>query len=196
VTAAPKLQREGQAAWSDDRLVGACRKGDQQAWSALLDKYKNLIYSIPIKLGLYDDAADIFQAVCLDLLTDLPRLREPRALPKWLMQTCYHKCLQARRRTEKNVALAEEDVETSAEGNLRTLPDDMLVQLEKEQMVRNVIAELSPRCEQMVRMLFFETPPRPYDEIAKELGIATGSIGFIRGRCLGKLKQQLEKMGF
>jgi len=196
VTAAPKLQREGQAAWSDDRLVGACRKGDQQAWSALLDKYKNLIYSIPIKLGLYDDAADIFQAVCLDLLTDLPRLREPRALPKWLMQTCYHKCLQARRRTEKNVALAEEDVETSAEGNLPTLPDDMLVQLEKEQMVRNVIAELSPRCERMVRMLFFETPPRPYDEIAKELGIATGSIGFIRGRCLGKLKQQLEKMGF
>ena len=196
MTAAPKLQREGQAAWSDDRLVGACRKGDQQAWSALLDKYKNLIYSIPIKLGLYDDAADIFQAVCLDLLTDLPRLREPRALPKWLMQTCYHKCLQARRRTEKNVALAEEDVETSAEGNLPTLPDDMLVQLEKEQMVRNVIAELSPRCEQMVRMLFFETPPRPYDEIAKELGIATGSIGFIRGRCLGKLKQQLEKMGF
>ncbi len=196
MTAAPKLQREGQAAWSDDRLVGACRKGDQQAWSALLDKYKNLIYSIPIKLGLYDDAADIFQAVCLDLLTDLPRLREPRALPKWLMQTCYHKCLQARRRTEKNVALAEEDVETSAEGNLRTLPDDMLVQLEKEQMVRNVIAELSPRCERMVRMLFFETPPRPYDEIAKELGIATGSIGFIRGRCLGKLKQQLENMGF
>jgi len=48
----------------------------------------------------------------------------------------------------------------------------------------------------MVRMLFFEMPPRPYEEIAKELGIATGSIGFIRGRCLTKLKQQLENMGF
>jgi len=45
-------------------------------------------------------------------------------------------------------------------------------------------------------MLFFETPPRPYEEIAKELGIATGSIGFIRGRCLEKLKQQLENKGF
>ena len=72
----------------------------------------------------------------------------------------------------------------------------MLLQLEKEQMVRNAISELSPRCERMVRMLFFETPPRPYEEIAKELGIATGSIGFIRGRCLVKLKQQLENMGF
>ena len=197
MTAAPKMQREGKASWSDERLVAACRKGDQEAWAALVDKYKNLIFSIPVKLGLYDDAADIFQAVCLDLLTDISRLREPRALPKWLMQTCYHKCLRARRRAEKNVPLAEEDRETSAEDGVpSTLPDDMMVQLEKQQMVRNAIAELSPRCERMVRMLFFETPPRPYEEIAKELGIATGSIGFIRGRCLGKLKQQLENMGF
>ena len=191
------MQREGKASWSDDRLVAACRKGDQQAWSALIDKYKNLIFSIPIKLGLYDDAADIFQAVCLDLLTDLPRLREPRALPKWLMQTCYHKCLQVRRRTEKHVQLIEEEnKEQPNTSGSSTPPADMLLQLEKEQAVRNALSELSPRCERMVRMLFFETPPRPYEEIAKELGIATGSIGFIRGRCLGKLKQQLENMGF
>ena len=197
MTAAPKMQREGKAAWSDERLVAACRKGNQQAWAALVDKYKNLIFSIPIKLGLYDDAADIFQSVCLDLLNDLPRLREPRALPKWLMQTCYHKCLQARRRAEKNVPLSEEDGEFRTDGDVpSTLPDDILVQLEKEQMVRNAVSELSPRCERMVRMLFFEMPPRPYEEIAKELGIATGSIGFIRGRCLTKLKQQLENMEF
>ena len=191
------MQREGRASWPDDRLVAECLQGDQQAWSALIEKYKNLIFSIPIKLGLYDDAADIFQAVCLDLLTDLPRLREPRALPKWLMQTCYHKCLQSRRRTEKHVPFAEEDDKTLADiGGQSRLPDDMLVQLEKEQMVRDAISELSPRCEQMIRMLFFETPARPYEEVAKELGLATGSIGFIRGRCLGKLKQQLENKGF
>jgi RNA polymerase sigma factor (sigma-70 family) len=198
VTAAPKMQREGKASsWSDERLVAACRKGDQQARAALVDKYKNLIFSIPIKLGLYDDASDIFQSVCLDLLNDLPRLREPRALPKWLMQICYHKCLQARRRAERNVPFAEEACESRTNDDVpSTLPDDMLLQLEKEQMVRNAITELSPRCERMVRMLFFETPPRPYEEVAKELGIATGSIGFIRGRCLTKLKQQLENMGF
>jgi RNA polymerase sigma factor (sigma-70 family) len=191
------MQREGPAYWPDDRLVTECLKGNQQAWSALIDKYKNLIFSIPIKLGLYDDAADIFQAVCLDLLTDLPRLREPRALPKWLMQTCYHKCLQSRRTAERHLPLAGEDGERSRESpGPATLPDDMLLQLEKEQMVRDAIAELAPRCEQMIRMLFFETPARPYEEVAKELGLATGSIGFIRGRCLGKLKQQLENMGF
>src|SRR5437660_12563727 len=108
------MQREGKAAWSDERLVAACRKGNQQAWAALVDKYKNLIFSIRIKLGLYDDASDIFQSVCLDLLNDLPRLREPRALPKWLMQTCYRKCLQAWRRTEKHAPFVEEYGEFSA----------------------------------------------------------------------------------
>jgi RNA polymerase sigma factor (sigma-70 family) len=191
------LQREKQAPWSDDRLVAECLKGNEQAWSALLDKYKNLIFSIPIKLEMYDDAADIFQAVCLDLLSDLPRLREPRALPKWLMQTCYHKCLQYQRRAERHVPLSDEDREdSSVSGATSTLPDDLLAQLEREQMVRDAMTELNPRCERLVHMLFFESPPRPYQEIASQLGLAIGSIGFIRGRCLGKLRKQLEKKGF
>ena len=80
-------------ATSDERLIGRCLKGEAEAWAALIDKYKNLIYSIPIKLGMHQDAGDIFQSVCVDLLSELPRLRKHRALPKWLMQTCYHKCL-------------------------------------------------------------------------------------------------------
>ncbi len=93
---------------SDERLVALCLKGDETAWTDLIDKYKNLIYSIPIKLGMYDDAADIFQSVCVDLLSDLSRLREPKALPKWLMQVCYHKCLEHRARDRKQIQLADE----------------------------------------------------------------------------------------
>ncbi|HKW16311.1 MAG TPA: sigma-70 family RNA polymerase sigma factor [Terriglobales bacterium] len=193
---AAKLQRERPAEWSDERLISECLKGNQQAWSALIDKYKNLIYSIPIKLRMYDDAPDIFQAVCVDLLTGLPKLREPRALPKWLMQACYHKCLQYRRRSDKHAPLtnhAGEDLEIASD---QPLPERMMAELESEQMVRDAISQLNPRCEHMVRMLFFENPPRPYDDVARELKLATGSIGFIRGRCLQKLRKHLEKMGF
>lgn len=197
MTVAAKLQPERQKFHSDEDLVAACLKGNQQAWGALVDKYKNLIYSIPIRLGMYDDAADIFQTVCLDLLSDLPRLREPRALPKWLMQTCYHKCLQYQRRAEKHVPLNDDDPENNAaEKGAAVLPEDLLVQLQREQIVRDVMSQLPPRCEQMIRMLFFETPPRPYGQVANELGLATGSIGFIRGRCLARMRKQLEKMGF
>ena len=194
---AAKAQLEARKPSSDDRLIALCLKGDQQAWADLVHKYKNLIYSIPIKLGMYDDAADIFQSVCLDLLSDLPHLRQPKALPKWLMQVCYHKCLDYRARAKKQVPLDEENSDNlPADQTTSALPEEMMAQLQREQTVRVVMSSLPPRCERMVRMLFFETPPRPYEVIAKELGIATGSIGFIRGRCLSRLRKQLEKMGF
>lgn len=194
---AAKLTREGTASWSDERLVSECLDGNEQAWAALIDKYKNLIYSIPVKMGMHEDAGDIFQAVCLDLLSDLPRLREPRALPKWLMQACYRKCLQYGQKSQKHLVAPEADAaDIAADAEYAPLPEQMVVELEKEQMVRDALSELSPRCERMVRMLFFENPPRPYQEIARDLDLATGSIGFIRGRCLQKLKKQLEKMGF
>lgn len=194
---AAKAQLEPRKPSSDDRLIALCRKGDQQAWTDLIHKYKNLIYSIPIKLGMYEDAADIFQSVCLDLLSDLNKLREPKALPKWLMQVSYHKCLEHRTRAKKQVPLEDEDADNlPADDCLSSLPEEMLAQLQSEQMVRDVVSALPARCARMVRMLFYDSPPRPYQEIAQELGIATGSIGFIRGRCLIRLRKQLEKMGF
>lgn len=191
-----KAQLEPRKLSSDERLVALCLKGDQQAWADLIDKYKNLIYSIPIKLGMYDDASDIFQSVCVELLSDLPKLRERKALPKWLMQVCYHKCIEHRKRAKKQVPLEDEDHECSRADTTLPLPEEFFAQLQREQMVRDVVGSLPARCGQLVRMLFYEMPPRPYQQVAQELGIAAGSIGFIRGRCLTRVKKQLEKMGF
>src|SRR5215469_16911563 len=102
---AAKKQLAPSALSADERLIRDCLKSDPKAWSELIDKYKNLIYSIPIKLGMYQDAGDIFQAVCVELLTQLPQLREHRALPKWLIQVCYHKCIEHRKRAKKQVPL-------------------------------------------------------------------------------------------
>ncbi len=191
-------QKERPADFSDSQLISRCLQGNQEAWSALIDKYKNLIYSIPIKLGIYQDAADIFQSVCVDLLSELPRLRDHRALPKWLMQTCYHKCLRHQRAADRLVELEPEGTDGKAglPAPADDLPEHMLVQLQQEQILRDAITELPEKCEQMVRLLFFELPPRPYHEIADELGMATGSIGAIRARCLAHLRKHLEKRGF
>src|SRR3979411_3299656 len=99
---------------SDEQLIRRCLKGDQEAWSALIEKYKNLIYSIPIKLGMHQDAGDIFQSVFGDLVSELPRLREHRSLPKWLMQTCYHKCLAYQRAANRLVELPPEGTDSDA----------------------------------------------------------------------------------
>ena len=183
-------------AWTDERLVRECCKGNQTAWSALIDKYKNLIFSVPIKFGLSrEEASDVFQAVCIDLLNGLQQLREPKALPKWLMQAAYHECLRWKK-DRLNLAGDVEEIADKHQDKPGELPEEIFYQLEREQNVRDAIATLPERCHRMVVMLFFEDPPRPYQDVAKELGIATGSIGFIRGRCLRKMRQLLEEKGF
>ncbi len=182
--------------WPVERLVRECCKGNQAAWSELIEKYKNLIFSIPIKFGLSrEDAADVFQAVCVDLLVGLPRLREAKALPKWLMQTTFHQCLRWKK-DRLSPLDGGSDVKQGLETAGSELPEDMMYEVQREQNLREAIAALPPRCNRMVGMLFFEDPPRPYEEVAKELKLATGSVGFIRGRCLKKLRKLLEAKGF
>lgn len=190
-TAKPEL--ETQQAWSDERLVRECLDGNQEAWSALIDKYKKLIYSIPVKWELpREEANDIFQSVCVSLFSELSNLREPQALPKWLIQTTLHKCIKYRRQQARfSDDEIQEDLVVDERGS-----DVIVEEVENEQILRDSIAEVGGRCMEMIRMLFFENPPRAYADIARELGLATGSIGFIRGRCLDRLRKQLLSRGW
>src|SRR5260370_21352531 len=95
----PKKQA---VAWTDTRLVRECLSGSEQAWSLLIEKYKALIYSIPVKYGLPPhESADVFQSTCMELLTRLPELREPRALPKWLIQVAHHQSYRVKRQQQR-----------------------------------------------------------------------------------------------
>ncbi len=191
-----EMKEEKRVASSDVRLVRDCIRGREEAWSELIHKYKNLIFSIPIKYGLSrDDAADVFQGVCLGLLSELPRLREPRALPKWLMQVTAHKCLHWRRQQLRLVSSDSEDAGIP-EIEVPAAADRLLLEAEQEQVVREALTGLAPRCRRLVQMLFFEEPVRSYQDIAATLGVAVGSIGFIRQRCLDRLRRRLDEMGF
>lgn len=84
---------------SERDLVQGCLNGCEDAWTTLVERYKNLVFSIPLKCGLpREDAADIFQAVFLELVQQLPKLRESKALQKWLMQVTWHKCCHSKQR--------------------------------------------------------------------------------------------------
>ena len=186
---------EARAAWPDARLVSECLGGSEEAWRALIFKYKNLIFSIPVKYGFStDDATDIFQAVCLELLSELPKLRAVQALPKWIMQITAHKCFHRKQQQQRTEVL-----DPSAQEFQKSTPSraqEILQEAEDEQRLRRAMAELPPRCRELVQMLFYEEPVRPYQEIAATLGIAVGSIGFIRQRCLERLRKRLLEAGF
>jgi RNA polymerase sigma factor (sigma-70 family) len=186
---------EQRTAWPDTRLVQECLNGTEAAWSALIDKYKNLIFSIPIKYGFSsDDATDIFQAVCLELLSELPKLRKPKALPKWIMQVTAHKCFHYKRQLQRTQTPESDD--EPLEPSTPPRAEEILRQAEEEQALRQAMSDLPPRCRELIHMLFFEEPARPYQQLAAELGLSTGSIGFIRQRCLERLRKRLNEAGF
>src|SRR5277367_1044657 len=181
--------------WNDARLVKECLAGSEDAWSLLIEKYKSLIYSIPVKYGLpAQEAADIFQATCMELLARLPELREPRALPKWLMQVAHHQCYRWKKQQVRLVS--RDGDETLPEPLTPAIADTLVQQMQEEQMLREAMATLTPKCRRLVELLFLETPARPYTEVAAELGLALGSIGFTRQKCMERLRRNLEEMGF
>ena len=186
---------EVRAVWPDARLVRECLGGGEEAWCALISKYKNLIFSIPVKYGFSaDESTDIFQAVCLELLSELPKLRKVKALPKWIMQITAHKCFH-RKQQERRTEVSDPN-DKQFEKSTPARAEEILREAEDEQGLRQAMAELTPRCRQLVHMLFYDEPARPYQEIAETLGIAVGSIGFIRQRCLERLRKRLLEEGF
>src|ERR1700746_3368665 len=181
--------------WSDTRLVKECLSGNEEAWSVLIEKYKALIYSIPVKNGLpADEAADVFQATCMELLARLPELREPRALPKWLMQVAHHECYRSKRLQQRMVS-RDGDADLP-EPEPPPIAESVMQQTQEEQMLREAMSVLSPQCRRLVELLFFETPARPYAGVAKALGLAVASSGFTRQKCIDRLRRQLDEQGF
>ena len=178
----------------DKELVRGCLLGSEEAWSELIDKYKSLIFSIPLKRGLpREDAAEIFQAVSLTLLEELSSLREPQALAAWLIRLTIRKCI---RWNKEGRRFAGEEIHDESVVETENLPEDLLQELEREQILRESLAEASPECRQLINLLFFSDPPLRYEQAAEALGLAKGSMGATRMRCLEKLRSSLDKKGF
>jgi RNA polymerase sigma factor (sigma-70 family) len=192
----PMFRREvPDAAWEDERLVNACLEGQAAAWEALIQKYKRLIYSVPFRYGATsDDASDIFQAVCVDLYAELPKLRKVGSLRSWLMTVAARQSLKWKQSRQRH---AGEDVDLSQESDpLAVAGPEWSAQLERNQIVGEALARLTERCRALIERLFFDDPPKPYDVVARELGLATGSMGLTRSRCLDKLRKALEELGY
>jgi RNA polymerase sigma factor (sigma-70 family) len=178
------------------RLVRQCLSGDQQAWEELVRNYRGLVYAIAARFGATrDDAADIFQAVCIEVLNSLSQLKNASSLRSWLITLTVRQGILWKRRRFNHVEL--DGMEANLAEGISFNPDlpSTVSRSQQEKMVRDCVAQLPPRSAELLRMLFYEQPPLPYEEVARRLGLATGSIGFIRGRALVKLRKILVEAG-
>lgn len=191
-----KAKKKAPEMQNDTLLVRECLVGSDDAWSLLIDKYKALIYSIPVKYRLPpQEAADVFQSTCMELLKRLPELRDPRALPKWLIQVAHHQCYHLKRQQQRLLSRDDEQ-QRVPEHEVPAIAESLILQTQEEQLLREAMAQLSPQCRRLIELLFYESPARPYNEVAAELGLAVGSIGFTRQKCMERLRRHLAHLGF
>ncbi|MGB7623459.1 MAG: sigma-70 family RNA polymerase sigma factor [Terriglobia bacterium] len=176
----------------DQDLIRRCLGGEELAWECLVEKYKQLIYSIPVKNGLQQsDAADIFQSVCLNLLESLTSLRDSTKLKTWLITVTVRKCIDFREKMSRGaVTLSEGEADRVVDRRLDI--SQISLEVEQEQVIREAMKKLPLRCATLIQHLFFDEPRLSYSEIAKRFGVSSNSIGPARDRCLEKLKDILE----
>jgi RNA polymerase sigma factor (sigma-70 family) len=183
---------------SDEALILACRRGDAAAWETLIARYQRLVVSITRRAGLDAElSAEVFQQVFTVLLQRLDYIENPMQISAWLATTARREARRARWR-ERNSALRWGNQEITAEDIRDTalLPDEVLLRLEEQHKIRTAVAALDERCRKLLTLLFYQSNPPPYTEIAVTIGATAGSIGPTRARCLQKLRRLLDESGF
>jgi RNA polymerase sigma factor (sigma-70 family) len=181
----------------DSQLITACLAGEQAAWEALISRYRRLIYSIPLKLRLSpDDAADIFQSVCLKLYEKLASLRDHDRISSWLVTTATRDCwrISARNRREAPATGSGDDGDIDPLADIPAtarLADEEREAMERQQAVRESVERLPERCRDLLTMLFYQADELSYADIALRMNMPVPSVGPTRARCLEKLKRLL-----
>ena len=97
---------------SDSFLLERCLAGERSAWEQLVTRYERLIYKIACHGGLSpDDAADVFQNVCLALYRNLHKLRNEQHVTGWLILTTKREVWRLHRQTRNHEPLPDNETE-------------------------------------------------------------------------------------
>ena len=177
----------------DADLVRRCLEHEAGAWEALVDRYADLVYGIARRSGL-DGARseDLVQDVFLALLKNLRRLRRHDRLMGWIVMAARREAWRARRR--ENATRAREEIRSRPEQDPAPGPEQALVSEEQRHVVQRAMSSLDTRCQRLLDALFLRGEG-DYKQIGDELGMAVGSIGPTRKRCLEKLLRALDEQG-
>jgi RNA polymerase sigma factor (sigma-70 family) len=186
---------DSQIGAADAALVRRCRKGDQQAWNELVDRYQRLIYAVPRRAGLSEEqAADVFQEVFVTLLEKIDDIREPEKIRSWMVTTAKFKTWGIIRGTKDRYSPAtdeEMDAEMAAIADVSPLADDILIEVEEQHMIRSALKLIEERCQKILSMIYLCDPAASYAEVAAAIGVGETSISPLRMRCLKKLEKVL-----
>jgi RNA polymerase sigma factor (sigma-70 family) len=175
-------------------LFESWRAGQGRAMDDLVRLMTPVLWHVVRAYGLdHALAQDVVQTTWLTLVRRHDSITEPRAVSGWLT-TC------ARREAWRVSRVQRRADPTETEHLEAKLPsqesaEDKAARSDESDRLWKAIATLDERCQRLLRVVAFEERP-DYARIAQDLSMPIGSIGPTRQRCLGKLRSQLEGMGF
>jgi RNA polymerase sigma factor (sigma-70 family) len=168
-------------------LVATALQGDSTSWDRLVARYNPLLLSVIRRHRLQgDDAEDVVQTVWLRLVEKLGSIREPEALPGWILTTARNECL---RLIKARTSVSPTDLADREwpDGTGPSAVDSDLLAAERHEALLMALTGLPERQRALLELLI-EDPPLSYEEISARLDVPVGSIGPTRARALAGVR--------
>jgi RNA polymerase sigma-70 factor (ECF subfamily) len=171
------LRKDERVSANDDRsLVDRCRKGEDEAWRELVDRFGQRVYSVAYHFTLKrEDAEELSQEIFLKIFENLERYDGGFPLIAWIVSLSRNLCIDRyrRRKREKSFRFVSDDAVLPM---LRSDDDPSADALRKER-TKMLFSALSEIPEELAEILVLrDLDGLAYDEIGKALALPDGTV--------------------
>ena len=182
---------------TDMQVIEACLAGQQEAFAELIARYKNLVYSIILRMTKdSEEANDLAQDVFLKMYKNLHSYSPEFKFSTWTMRiTTNHVIDYHRKRKQETVPL--EDAEGRPTAVFATDPEDspeaLLLRNEEKAKIQAIVDELPGMYRLPIMM--YHGMDMSYQEIADKIGEPLSKVKnrIFRGRKMLKASYLMEE---
>lgn len=173
------------------QTIGACQRGDRDAFRALFEAYQDKVYSIALRYtGDPAKALDIAQDTFLKLLSSIGEFRGEASFDTWLYRLVVNRCFDDQRRARRLLGLVDTLLDTFRAPEASAF--DELARSEVREEVQKMVARLSP--EQRIVVVLRYTEGLAYEQIAEILGCSVGTVSSRLNRAHKVLERRLSHL--